>query len=69
MNPLIAPKGRPTVLDRSYIEELANGTCGGIHESVLRSYQVLQLVKSLLEKKVDHEVILQIIQLNYDEQS
>lgn len=69
MNPLISPKTHPTRLDRADIEEDFGKGCKGWHESLLRSYQVLQLVKTLLEKKVDHEVILQIIQLNYDEQS
>lgn len=69
MNPLISPKAHPTRLDREDIEKDFNSGCKGWHESLLRSYQVLQLVKTLLEKKVDHEVILQIIQLNYDEQS
>lgn len=69
MNPLISPRACPTRLDREDIKEDFNSGCKGWHESLLRSYQVLQLVKDLLAKKVDHEVILQIIQLNYDEQS
>jgi hypothetical protein len=69
MNPLIAPKTAPTMLERAEIEERLATGCKGFHESLLRSYQVLSLVKDLLAKRVDHEVILQIIQLNYDEQS
>lgn len=69
MNPLIEPKSRPTSLDRQQLQKYLNDGCSGVHESLLRSYGVLQLVKTLLEKKTDHEVILQIIQLNYDEQS
>jgi hypothetical protein len=67
-NPLIAPKQFPTKLDNPELLDIAN-RCAGIHESLLRSCHVLMLVKDLLQKKVDHEVILQIIQLNYDEQS
>jgi SOS response regulatory protein OraA/RecX len=51
------------------MEKCINDGCSGIHESLMRSYGVLQLVKGLLEKKTDHEIILQIIELNYDEQS
>lgn len=68
-NPLIQPKQNPTGFDRAELEKVLLNGSSGIHESVFRSYQVLQLVQSLLEKKVDHEVILQILQLNYDEQS
>lgn len=67
MNSLIAPKTHPTRLDRKDIEEDFNSGCKGWHESLLRSYQVLRLVEDLLKKKVDHDVILQIIELNYDE--
>lgn len=69
MNPLVQPRQRPTSLDKEELERILADGCLGVHESVLRSYGVLQLVKDLLEKKTDHEVILQIIQLNYDEQS
>lgn len=69
MNPLTQPRQRPTSLSRSDLQKILDDGCAGIHESVLRSYGVLQLVKDLLEKKTDHDVILQIIQLNYDEQS
>jgi hypothetical protein len=69
MNRLISPKRQPTRLDRAELQKCLDEGCKGVHESVVRSYQVLQLVKDLLDKKVDHEVILQIIELNYDEQS
>jgi hypothetical protein len=69
MDPLTQPKQRPTSLDRVELQKILNDGCSGVHESVLRSYGVLQLVKDLLEKKTDHEIILQIIELNYDEQS
>jgi phage terminase small subunit len=69
MNRLISPKQQPTSLDRPQLQKWLDEGCKGVHESVVRSYQVLQLVKDLLEKKTDHEVILQIIELNYDEQS
>lgn len=34
---------------------------GGIHESVLRSYHIVAKVVELLERKTDHETILEII--------
>jgi hypothetical protein len=69
MSQLIQPKQFPTRLDRAELEKIIFDGAAGVHESVLRSYQVLNLVKDLLEKKVDHEVILQIIELNYEQQS
>jgi len=67
VNQLTQPKQSPTSLDRGELEKIVMNGAAGIHESLLRSYQVLQLVKDLLNRKVDHEVVLQIIQLNYDE--
>lgn len=67
MNQLTEPKQFPTSLDRAELENVVMNGASGVHESLLRSYQVLLLVKDLLNRKVDHEVILQIIQLNYDE--
>lgn len=69
MNSLTAPKTFPTRFSAAELEETTGRGSTGIHESLFRSYQVLSLVKSLLEKKVDHDVILQIIELNYDQQS
>ena len=68
MNLLTAPRAFPTRLDSKELEDVVMNGAAGIHESLLRSYQVLNLVKSLLEKKVDHDVILQVIELNYEEQ-
>jgi hypothetical protein len=69
-SPLIAPKQFPVNLDREWMEKALDGRyTQGAHESVVRSYHVLALVKDLLQKKVNHDVILQIIELNYDEQS
>lgn len=67
MNQLTEPKQFPTSLDRAELEKIVMNGASGIHESLLRSYQVLLLVKELLNRKVDHQVILQIIELNYDE--
>jgi len=63
----------PTVLSPKYVEEifeLEPGTidnyrqkCTGIHESNMRSYQELVLVKDLLVKKVHPDVILDILEL------
>jgi len=67
VNQLTEPKQFPTSLDRAELEKIVMNGASGIHESLLRSYQVLLLVKELLNRKVDHQVILQIIELNYDE--
>jgi hypothetical protein len=69
MNRLTQPKQSPTGFDASEIVKMGMNGSTGIHESLFRSYQVLSLVKDLLAKNVDHQVILQIIELNYDEQS
>lgn len=69
-NHLIAPREFPTSLEYSKVRadaESFSGPPSGYHESLLRSYQVLELVKELLDKKVDHQVIRQIIDLNYEE--
>ena len=63
---------QPTVLSPDHVEKIFglepglikyHSTCKGIHESVLRAYQELQLVKDLLAKRVDPEVILDLLEL------
>lgn len=66
-NPLIEPKQFPTTMDAAEMERITMNGAVGIHESLFRSAMLLRLVKDLLNKKVDHEVILQIIELNYSE--
>jgi len=41
-------------------EHLASG-CAGIHESVMRSYQILEKVKWLLERDTHPEVLKELI--------
>ncbi len=43
-------------------EGLARG-CRGFHESLVRSYHIVNKVKELLEKKTDPEVVLELIAL------
>lgn len=40
-----------------------DGNCTGMHESLLRSYQILAKVKWLLEKNTATEVVLELIAL------
>lgn len=63
-NPLTSPRQFPTVLERTEMEKMIDSGTKGAHESLLRSYHVLKLVEGLLEKKVDHDVILNVIRLN-----
>lgn len=53
----------PRRLERSVVEvDLRESNIGGWHESLLRSFQVLQKVKHLLSINTPAEVILEIIE-------
>lgn len=50
-------------LSREHIQEVMNNTqCKGIHESVLKSFQVLRKVEEYLRKEVPHSVILEMLE-------
>lgn len=58
----------PTVLTPDYIRPKID-YCNGFHESLLRSYNVLQKVKNLLQNKVPPEVVLDLIEIMTDDYS
>lgn len=64
MNRLTNPSAYPTSLNADEAKKALTRGCSGFHESLLRSYHILELVKELLEINTPSEVILQVISLN-----
>lgn len=57
----------PETLTADFVRsEISIGQTQGFHESLLKSYQVLQLVKVWLELRVPAEVILDAINHAYE---
>lgn len=52
-----------TTIDRGNMEKFLASGCNGVHESVLRSYQILSKVKVLLEANTRQDLILELIEL------
>lgn len=53
----------PTSISREELQQHVVSGCAGVHESVLRSYQVLQQVKRLLSKGVPPDIISELIEV------
>lgn len=49
----------PTVLKHKELD----ANCVGYHESLLRSYHIVAKLRWLIEKRVDHEVMLELLNL------
>ena len=52
----------PTCIEAEEMRKYLSDGCKGVHESVLRSYQILQKVKWLLEQGASTKVISELIQ-------
>lgn len=52
----------PTILTNSELNKWKDGGSTGVHESLLRSFHIVEKVKELLEKQVAPQVILEIIE-------
>jgi hypothetical protein len=52
-----------TTLERDELKEALESGCSGVHESVLRAYQILRKVKILLELGTPSPVIIELIAL------
>ena len=53
----------PTSITKPLMKELASGSCTGIHESMLRSWHILERVKDYLRKDTPADVILELIEV------
>ena len=56
-------RSMPTSLDADRMREYLSDGCKGVHESILRSYQILHKVKWLLSQGVSSQVIIELIEL------
>ena len=52
-----------TVMSREEMSEHIGSGCKGVHESIFRAHHILREVKRLLDKRVDAEVVLELVAL------